>query len=1131
MNGRDGIISCIVKLGNDGDTDDNKKLVACAMANLTGVNESMIRHVVMNGAAKCLVTLCAIVDHFEESDTIDIRVAAGLANLTVHTSSVLKLISSDVHTSLMVLAKDEGVPSLREAFDLVDSDGQGTIDTTELGRCMNLMDVTLTDSQVRILIDKFDKDDSGVLDFSEFKTLVKWQADQGQAMSMRTRQVLVSIGLCNLLSDFNAHDALVKSGIIDCLKGLADMNDPKVNVVCAKAFSNLVANPKMRSKIMTDHIGVFEEWLDLINTKDLDCCKVCGNAIVHITYDSISKPEVIALMIEKGVLKAVNTMIELGDSYLHFYCASILCNLVNEKSAHETLVQNGILGSLDRLTAETEETETKIWCAAALWRLSASLAGDYVKQLIASLSLLLINSSDPDVTHYISAAFFKLSSRPECMQLLASDDSIHKLLISMMRGAPGDTQIHGAKALCNLTCDLGCAGLLLEKDHVSDFVVIAILRTNSSLIKEICSQSLFNLLHHVEYRERMVEKGVLWALIKLSKLDSRETQKICARMLFNFSCYEHMQERIMEHGVPRLLAIATTHDADIEDSETKQFCAGALCNLAFRPEAGGLYAKGGAIGFLKELMDVQNDDNEMYCSTIMFNLSHCEIEARLMLVHEGAVPLLINLSRSEKQRTIVACLSSCYNLTLNMDARKEMVRDDIAPPILNCLDHTQDLVLIELGLASLYHLSVNDKHHDAQSCVHMVQGDHVVGFVVRMYEKFGQKSEIVGKLCSRVLLNLALEVDNHKEMVAGGVLEICGKFLKSSCDEERKNVRKLMSFLGNSDGVLKEVLTHPSFDEFTSQMFELGGDYELLVMSQMFLNFALQKDCCKSLLKKKYFEKFLVAFSLKSEELNWNVVKVIKLMVENKDSKPGLLKTGCAGIMSRVSQATKDQVLFKLCGKILNGMSSRKSTVTYSEGSIVAVLSTFEEPDYDEEEMVIKSAKVEVEEEQSVVIDCVVGKIAYDAIDPTWSLFEVKGEKEKKKLSEEQQLPVATLAPPKVFTLQTNGQFEKVEVPNLGKVILPDIELVSDGEESGEELEEAEEEEGGMGPEVESGGEGNVEGLGEGVFMELSEDKEEEEGEGGGVFLELSGDRGGEGEGGGGEKGEEKEKEKGDVFM
>jgi hypothetical protein len=282
--------------------------------------------------------------------------------------------------------------------------------------------------------------------------------------------------------------------------------------------------------------------------------------------------------------------------------------------------------------------------------------------------------------------------------------------------------------------------------HVSDFVVIAILRTNSSLIKEICAQTLFNLLHHEKTREEMVETGVLWALMKLSKLDSRETQNICAKVLFNFSCYEDMQQRIMEHGVPRLLAIATTHDAEVEDPRTKQYCAGALCNLAFRPEAGGLYAKGGAIGFLKELMDVENDDNEMYCSTILYNLSHCEIEARLMLVHEGAVPLLINLSRSAKQRTIIACLSSCYNLTLNSDARKDMVRDLIVSPIISCVEHTDDLELLELGITSLYHLSVGKTGHDSESCVHMVQNDEITTFLVQHAANYTERSAKIGRV-------------------------------------------------------------------------------------------------------------------------------------------------------------------------------------------------------------------------------------------------------------------------------------------------------------------------------------------------------------------------------------------------
>ena len=67
---------------------------------------------------------------------------------------------------------------------------------------------------------------------------------------------------------------------------------------------------------------------------------------------------------------------------------------------------------------------------------------------------------------------------------------------------------------------------------------------------------------------------------------------------------------------------------------------------------------------MKELMDVDDDDNEMYCATILYNLSHCDIEARLNIVHENAVPLLINLAKSTKERTIIASLGSSLLLSL-----------------------------------------------------------------------------------------------------------------------------------------------------------------------------------------------------------------------------------------------------------------------------------------------------------------------------------------------------------------------------------------------------------------------------------------------------------------------------------
>jgi len=628
----------------------------------------------------------------------------------------------------------------------------------------------------------------------------------------------------------------------------------------------------------------------------------------------------------------------------------------------------------------------------------------------------------------------------------------------MMRGAPGDTQIHGAKALCNLTCDEDCASLLLKTGHVSDFVVIAILRTNSPLIKEICSQSLFNLLHHEKYRNEMVETGVLWALMKLSKLESKQTQNICAKVLFNFSCYDSMQERIMEHGVGRLLGIAQSKNSDgvdVEDSQTKQFCAGALCNLAFRPEAGALYAKGGAIDFMKDLMEEDDEDNEMYCATILYNLSHCDISSRVSLVQENAVPLIVNLSRSGKHRTIVASLGSSYNLSLCMEARKEMVSENLVPAIMSCVGHTSDMDLVCLGMASLYHLTCDARGHDAESCVHLV-GTGCAGSVVDVLSKHGG-NRTVSTLCSRVLLNMAMDGPSRPRMVEAGILEAVSNF-QGIGGEELANGTKIFSLLANCEEALEEIVGHGTFDFYCEHMLAEGkseggsaGRGKLLLLSQVFLNVALSPSCRLPLISKPYFESCLSSCSLKSDALNLNVVGTIKLLVEDVASKETVMRTSAAGILSRISQSTSSPDCKHLCGKILNGMSGRRSTVTYSEGSIVAVLSTFVEEDPDEVPYRVRAEVVEVKEVVPVEVreNITVPKIDYNKLEPSWDTHSQVGNKEVKPLKKTPPMQAVVLHPPKVFTLQTNGTFEKIRVEGLGKLLLDNIDLVSDDEDGG----------------------------------------------------------------------------------
>ena len=70
-----------------------------------------------------------------------------------------------------VLTEDQRA-DLYEAFDLFDSDGGGTINTTELKSLFRCFDIKLTDKETERLIIENDEDRSGEIDFDEFVTMM-----------------------------------------------------------------------------------------------------------------------------------------------------------------------------------------------------------------------------------------------------------------------------------------------------------------------------------------------------------------------------------------------------------------------------------------------------------------------------------------------------------------------------------------------------------------------------------------------------------------------------------------------------------------------------------------------------------------------------------------------------------------------------------------------------------------------------------------------------------------------------------------------------------------------------------------------------------------------------------------------
>ena len=109
----------------------------------------------------------------------DNRLATQQANLTMSSNTKQKPISSTVTSSTKQQQQqrrpgltDDEVEELRQAFDLFDTDGSGTIDPKELRAAMQSLGFETKNQTIYQMIQDIDKDGDGDVDFDEFLDLM-----------------------------------------------------------------------------------------------------------------------------------------------------------------------------------------------------------------------------------------------------------------------------------------------------------------------------------------------------------------------------------------------------------------------------------------------------------------------------------------------------------------------------------------------------------------------------------------------------------------------------------------------------------------------------------------------------------------------------------------------------------------------------------------------------------------------------------------------------------------------------------------------------------------------------------------------------------------------------------------------
>jgi hypothetical protein len=344
-------------------------------------------------------------------------------------------------------------------------------------------------------------------------TLVKKAGELGNS---DVQEQAVS-ALCNLLQIKSNQIPIVKNGVVELLAALIEESqDTKFRSLCTKTISNLT--PSLGSYDISVHTLILQALSQMAVEPEVEMKAICATAFA--SFSSFDSDVVLQQMINFEVPRNLLTLITCGEARVLLQCAATFDNLAKHGKFHTFLYEQGCLGGLTQIATATE-TDTLLRCASALKSLSSS-PEDFAG-LVDALATLNKHTIDQSILTVSAEALFILACNEDCRGALASNTIILKQLFGMMRGGMVDTQLCAARALCNLSRDPVCAKTILAEDIVDDFIVIAILRTNNENedVKAVCAETLFNLLHADEHRQKMVEKDVLWAVIKLSKVESK----------------------------------------------------------------------------------------------------------------------------------------------------------------------------------------------------------------------------------------------------------------------------------------------------------------------------------------------------------------------------------------------------------------------------------------------------------------------------------------------------------------------------------------------------------------------------------------------------------------------------------
>ncbi len=531
----------------------------------------------------------------------------------------------------------------------------------------------------------------------------------------------------NLTTVTKNHSTLFETGIVQCLIGISEVEDPETRRCVVFIFNNLASHEPNHH--LSESMGLLKPLVRLLG--DTDC-----DVVLHASFAT----------------RQLSLSARCRSQFLDF---------------------DGLQALLKLSSCKEVETLREVSATLRNISLSEQVKIELCQKGGLPILIELIHCPDIEIVHQATGAVANLAEVIESQGIML-DTGILQHLKFAMRFMSTDVQREAIRGVANLStaytyaCEISGSGVLAS--------LVAMLSSPDFLSQRYAAMGVGNLATYPINQEKILSEGALQPLLSLAHQENGdlESQRYAVFAITNISAAKETHSIIIDASIMNL--IMTLLDAD--DLEVRNSVYICLANLASSPDNRAALLDGS--GILSHLIAVV-DDSEDDCGALLYVVSALRglaIDESIGhdLVKQGALPSLLRLAQSSDihiQSEVLGCLC---NLSLS-----GCIGDD--PTAFLQAINTQNLItfLCSADVTCQLFGAVTLGNIASEQAL---QEPLISGGVLDPLVTVAQSTDLETQRCAAyALCNLAVGVQYRKAIVnAGGLLSIV--FLACSNDSK-----------------------------------------------------------------------------------------------------------------------------------------------------------------------------------------------------------------------------------------------------------------------------------------------------------------------------------------------------------